>query len=160
EAPALCAAEQRREEAQVRSRARAQIEDLERRLGRASRELAAQHRDERQRARRRIERLAQSEPVGREAAHARAPTPSSAAANFAAASCQVGSESRAARARSANAARRAGSSSRLASAFASARLSPGGTSKLAAAGTVSGIAPAVVLTTGKPCVTASASAMP
>src|SRR6188508_347332 len=140
--------------------ARAQVEDLERCLATAALEVRRELCNERWSARRGVERLTQSEPSRAEAAHTLAPSPSSADANFVAAVAQVGSDARAARAFAASAARRAGSSMIELNAFASARLSPGATRMPAFAGTVSGIAPAVVLMTGSPNATASASAMP
>ena len=82
EPPALHAAEQRREITQVRAGAGAEVDDGERCRRRSLRDVRAQLRDQCGRARRRVERLTQREPFGREAAHLCAPRPSSAAANF------------------------------------------------------------------------------
>src|SRR5688572_15588384 len=159
EPPALNAAEQRCEVTHIRAGAGAEIDDLERLVAAAAR-VRGELGHQRRRACRRVERLPQREPLRGEAAHPLAPRPSSAAANLVAAVAQVGNDARAARALAPSAARRAGSSSTELNAFASARLSPGATRIEAFAGTVSGIAPAVVLTTGSPNATASASAMP
>src|SRR5262245_7728601 len=88
------------------------------------------------------------------------PTLSIAPVNSRAESCQVGSCAAAARAFMASRCRSARSLIRRRSACANAATSSGGTSRPAPSGIVSGIAPAVVDTTGNPCATASASAIP
>ena len=88
------------------------------------------------------------------------PTVPIAPANSRAESRQVGSCPAAARAFMASRCRSTRSLIRRRSACASAATSFGGTSRPVPAGIVSGIAPAMVDTTGSPCATASASAIP
>src|SRR5690606_27429876 len=143
EAPALRASESGREKAQVRARAGAEIDDIERRL-RAARDRAAHGAG----AGCVVRRLAEREPLARKPAHAptlgeRPARAATAEAKRSLASAHVGSAAPRSRARADSAACSASSSSSRASAAARASTSPGGTSKPASP-TVSGTAPAFV----------------
>src|SRR6185312_5107248 len=155
--PILVAADDRRQYARIGAGAGAKIEQPERPMA-AAHHGGGEARRQRRVARRTVERRPLAQPRQGEAAHAT--SRSKAAIQCRVAAGQSGKASPAAAAPAARRWRNAALSSSRRSAAVSAAPSPGGTSSDAVAGTVSGMAPAVLPTTGKPCASASAKAMP